>query len=225
MSSTSEPKTAGARLLADVEKDDSLLHILSSLNFTRALDELLSVTTVFDGIVLLGDWALDYPAATGELLRRVARDSNAALKLTPVILGCVAVKDGPLSEEGDEILAAAFPELKSPWRDAAADREGVRELLNLSEGEGYDAIPPPDSSWQWPSDKPFPPPDSIAGAQARLNYVGLGCGPVNGEWNGATRRATTRWQIERGLTPTGELDDATIDQFEHYIPAHPEGQH
>lgn len=36
--------------------------------------------------------------------------------------------------------------------------------------------------------------------------LGLGAGPVTGEWNELTRRAFSRWQVFRGQEPSGELD-------------------
>ncbi len=222
MSEESEAMTPGTRLLSVIEGDEGLSHILPSLDLTAAVEELLAAPSVLGGMVVLGDWAFDYPNTTGQLLRVIARDTGSSVKLAPMILGCGIVNSGKLSHDADEVLSAAFSELTGAWRDAAADRPGVRELLQLPEGVDYEAVPRPESSWLWPIGKPFPPAHTVEGAQARLNYLGRGCGPVTGEWNAPTRRALTRWQVDRGMDPTGELDDETIEELAHFNPAAPD---
>ena len=218
MSDEKKSITPGARSLEMVEHDQDLPHILYAVNLKPAQDELLNVD-VPHGIALLARWGLDYPTATGELLSRLAKDPESALKLAPIVLG---VTNHWLEDEFDEILAAAFPQLTGPWRDAAVDRSGVRELLKLPLGAGYEVVPKPDPSWKWPIGKPFPSGDTVEGVQARLNYFGRGCGPVTGEWNEMTQRALMRWQIENGIEPTGELDEDTIFELEHWAPSAPE---
>ena len=40
-------------------------------------------------------------------------------------------------------------------------------------------------------------------------------------WNDMTRRALVRWQVDRGLEPTGELDEDTMFELEHVAPPAP----
>lgn len=58
------------------------------------------------------------------------------------------------------------------------------------------------------------PKDTITGAQARLNNLGLDSGPVDGILGPLTRKAITRFQKANRLEPTGELDDVTIQHLE-----------
>jgi hypothetical protein len=118
----------------------------------------------------------------------IARDQDTATEIAPTILAARVLD----REDVDEILAAAFPRLTGAYREAAADREGVRRMLGISEPL---SIKPPEPAWLWPSGKPYPPVDTIAGVQARLNYLELGAGPVDGEWTDLTRRALVRWEV------------------------------
>jgi hypothetical protein len=54
------------------------------------------------------------------------------------------------------------------------------------------------------------PIESISGAQARLNNLGIDCGKVDGILGPRTRKAIERFQRQRQLPPTGELDQATL---------------
>lgn len=217
-----EQLSPGTRALAAIEHDDTFLRILGSMDLSAARDELMSLDDWGDASILLGRWASDYPTATSELIRRIARDPASALKLAPSVLGSYAVSKNRLVDDADELLSAVFPQLTGPWRDAAADRPGVRQLLGLPAGEGYASVPEPEPSWLWPVGKPFPPADTVAGVQARLNYFDRGCGPVTGEWNDSTRHALERWQIEHLLEPTGEMDAETVERLGDWAPAAPE---
>ena len=170
-------QSPGARELASIERNESLLHILYAVDLSVAREELLNVENVLEGIVLLGRWGIHYPTSTGELLRRIAKDPTASKKLAPILLGCVVCNETDLNEDADTVLAAAFPMLQGPWRDAAADRPRVRRLAGIAEGVGYETVPKPEPDWRWQIGKPFPPANSVEGAQARLNYFGRGCGP------------------------------------------------
>ena len=55
------------------------------------------------------------------------------------------------------------------------------------------------------------PEDSVAGAQQRLNNMGYEAGPVDGEAGPRTLAAVRRFQADRELEETGELDEATAD--------------
>ncbi|HEX7704058.1 MAG TPA: peptidoglycan-binding domain-containing protein, partial [Kofleriaceae bacterium] len=164
------------------------------------------------------NWAVDFPKATSQLLRVIARDPETSFELAAAVLGTRVMQAGSRGEDTDDVLVAAFPRLRGPLRDAAADRPGVRELVGLAEGVGYESIPEPDPSWLWPADKTFPPADTIEGVQARLNFIDLGAGPIDGEWSELTRRAFVRWQVLNGFEPTGELDDDSISRISFDAP-------
>ena len=85
---------------------------------------------------------------------------------------------------------------------ARRDRERLSTGLARSMGE-------PKKSDQWPSKKPLPSIDDPSGVQARLLRAGYNAGPITGAWNDKTRRALLRFQVERALEPTGELDPPT----------------
>lgn len=216
--SEEQPATPGTSALAHLEGDVDRFRITQPRDVAPALEELLAVDDLLGRIVLLGGWSLDYRWATSYLLEVIAQDPAVSLELAPTILGCAIVNSGPAPDGADAILAAAFPGLTGPWRDAAADRPGVRRRLKIPDGVGYEVVPTPEPSWLWPIGKPFPPADRVEGVQARLNYLGYGAGPVNGEWNEATRRAFVRWQVMRGLTPTGELEDEAIEDLRFQTP-------
>ncbi len=63
------------------------------------------------------------------------------------------------------------------------------------------------------------PIDTIAGVQDRLNNLGYDCGDEQGEIGPETKAALQAFQSDFGLTPTGEIDDATrrILQQEHDV--------
>ncbi len=192
--------TPGGRQLAWLEHQVDHLRISAAVDVAIALTELRAADFVSDRAFLLGGWALAVPAATTQLLKIIAGDDDLSLELASTILGCGAVMQ-LLPDHAHEILARAYPRLTSPWRDAAADQPGVRRILRITEGEGYDSTPAPQAAWQWPAGEPFPAPSTVEGVQSRLNYLGFGCGPVNGKWNESTRRAFVRWQISMACEP------------------------
>jgi hypothetical protein len=53
------------------------------------------------------------------------------------------------------------------------------------------------------------PIDTITGFQTRLNNLGFGAGPVDGELGPRTRDAIQRFQTSAGIEETGEMDDQT----------------
>lgn len=60
----------------------------------------------------------------------------------------------------------------------------------------------------------LPPASEVAGAQGRLNNLGLRCGGEDGELGPLTAAALRRFQRRHGLERTGELDEATIAKLE-----------
>jgi len=207
--------TPGATQLASLDADRDRLRLASAADVETALAELRAVSSVFSRAVLLGEWVLAYPRATSQLLRVIARDQDTAAEFAPPILAARVLE----REDTDDILVAAFPKLTGAYREAAADRDGVRRQLGIAEPI---SVGPPDPAWQWPSGKPFPSADTVAGVQARLNYLDLGAGPVDGEWTDLTRRAFARWEVLHGFEPTGELDDRTTDELALMTPEAPE---
>ncbi|HEX7704060.1 MAG TPA: peptidoglycan-binding domain-containing protein [Kofleriaceae bacterium] len=184
-----------------------------------ALDELRAIESLPDRAVMLGGWASDFPRATSQLLRVIARDPVTSLELASTVLAA-GVDRGVVGDNIDEVLIAAFPKLTGPLREAAADREGVRTHVALE--DDLESLPPPDPSWLWPVGRLFPAPETVEGVQARLNFRNLGAGPVNGTWNELTRRAFVRWQVLNGFEPTGELDARAIDTLRFTIPDAPD---
>lgn len=194
--------------MAALDQDVDRLRIRQPADVSDAIEELLAVETPIDRVVLLGGWIVNYPRAASQLLGVVGKDQRAAVALSSTLLA-TAVAD---SDAVDEILATAFADLGGAVRDAAADRPGVRKLIGLADDNGYETVPPADPTWLWPVGKPFPAADTVQGVQARLNYLDLGAGPVDGQWTDQTRRAFVRWQVLNGLEATGELD---LDSEDH----------
>ena len=56
----------------------------------------------------------------------------------------------------------------------------------------------------------LPPADTVAGAQERLNQLNYFTGEVDGDAGRFTAGALCRFQRDRGLSVTGELDAATV---------------
>jgi len=54
------------------------------------------------------------------------------------------------------------------------------------------------------------PDGGVSGAQGRLAHLGYSPGPADGELGPRTRAAIAQFQRDRGLAPTGELDQDTI---------------
>ena len=55
------------------------------------------------------------------------------------------------------------------------------------------------------------PPDTVSGAQARLNNLGYPCGKVDGILGPNTRTAITGFQKAQGIPASGELNTETAD--------------
>lgn len=53
-------------------------------------------------------------------------------------------------------------------------------------------------------------PSDIKVLQKRLNELGFNAGVADGLWGMKTKSALQAFQVEQGLTPTGELDDETL---------------
>jgi len=57
------------------------------------------------------------------------------------------------------------------------------------------------------------PPQSVGGAQSRLNALGYDCGTPDGVLNVPTRESLAAFQARHDLPETGELDEATINML------------
>ncbi|HEX7704059.1 MAG TPA: hypothetical protein VF403_25125 [Kofleriaceae bacterium] len=191
--------------MAELERDADRLRISQAVDVVGSRAELLATMSLRDRVALLSGWFVDFPKATSQLFRVIARDPDASLELASTVLGS-RVLDG---DDAHAVLVTAFPKLTGALRDAAADRLNVGSAVTVTV---------PDPSWLWPAGKPFPPADSVEGVQARLNYLDLGAGPISGEWNDLTRRAFTRWQVLTGFEPTGELDDDSAEYLAFKTP-------
>lgn len=205
----------GTEQLAALERDVDRRRVAMPVDVADALDELVALESVGKRVVLLNKWANAYPHATSQLLRVIARDPNTSLELAPTVLANELIG----GEDGNDVLVAAFPSLVGALREAAADRIGERVGL---EEDPRTTVRAPDPSWLWPVGKPFPPADTVEGVQARLNYLELGAGPVDGEWTDLTRRAFVRWQVLNGFEPTGELDPICTEDLGVATPDAPE---
>jgi hypothetical protein len=205
----------GTRELAYLDQNHDLLRICSASSVSWAIDELRAKRSTLGRSVLLSGWKIAYRSAFAQLMIVIARDADTALELAPAVLATDVLDD----DQVDDILVAAFPRLTGAYREAAADRDDVRRVLGITTPI---LVGPPDPSWLWPSGKPFPPADTIAGVQARLNYLEIGAGLVDGEWSDRTRRAFARWQVLSGLEPTGEVDYETPWEITFRTPDAPE---
>lgn len=204
-----------AEELESLEGDLDRLRIASSGDVATALSELQALDSPRSRSAILGGWWVKYRNATSQLLRVIARDQEMAEQFASTLLACEVLP----ADHVDDVLALAFPALTGAFRDAAMDRSGVRERLRIDEQL---ALPKPEAGWLWPEGKPFPPGDTVEGVQARLNYLGLGAGPVTGEWTDLTQRAFVRWQVLTGLAPTGELDLESTERLTLVTPEAPD---
>lgn len=208
----------GTDELAALENDLDRLRMEMAVDVSDALAQLVATNPLFERTAQLATWIVSFPSATSQLLRVIARDRSASRNLAATVLGCGVAE----SDDVDEVLAVAFPDLTGPLRDAAADRAGVRRRVGITEGAGYAPVSPPDPAWRWPVAKPFPSVETTAGVQARLNYLELGAGPIDGEWSELTRRAFARWQVLNGFEPSGDADLDAIEFLELTTPDAPE---
>jgi hypothetical protein len=157
------------------------------------------------------EWEPAAPDALNLLLRAAARSDRSALHFARALVQLLTTwKDGLGPWLGvDEVLLRAFPQLGSPERDWVAERAAIREKYELVPGKDFVPMGDPREEDQWPANQPLPPLDSTRGVQARLLRAGYNCGPITGEWNEATRRALVRYQVEKAIRPSGELDEPT----------------
>jgi len=58
------------------------------------------------------------------------------------------------------------------------------------------------------------PIEEITGIQARLNNLGYNCGSEDGELNEQTKEALKSFQADKGLKPTGEVNDDVKKKLE-----------
>jgi hypothetical protein len=176
----------------------------------KTIDELcdLGPTELADKLL---EWEPKDPDGVDALLREAAKTDRAALHFAKALVQLLTVwKDGQGPWVGvEDVLLRAFPKLESPERDWVAERDAIREKYQLVPGKDFIAMGRPRDEDQWPRNKPLPPIDSVRGVQARLLRAGYNCGPITGEWNDATRRALVRYQVERAVGASGELDEQT----------------
>lgn len=77
--------------------------------------------------------------------------------------------------------------------------------------EGTDAQGRVTSTPSSPSSAAAPAPDStVRSAQAALETQGYSPGAIDGQMGPNTRSALTKFQQDKGLTPSGTLDNATL---------------
>lgn len=60
------------------------------------------------------------------------------------------------------------------------------------------------------------PADTPRGAQARLRHLGFYHRAIDGDAGPWTKQALRAFQLRRGLDPTGELDEATVQELLEY---------
>ena len=195
MSSPKIPK-----LLLDLEQQPALLRAPGAWDPGPLLDRLASTDSTLDAVVLLDEWKAAAPRGIAALIARI--DEVRAARLGK-ILCCWRMQlgvPGPLTVALEEALALAWPALPPAYREVAAQWSPVQRAWGLPAPDPLDVDP----AWKWKEGHPFPPPGSIEGIQARLNWLGLGCGPVNGRWSARCASALRRWQVRAGREPVGE---------------------
>jgi uncharacterized repeat protein (TIGR01451 family) len=138
-----------------------------------------------------------------------------------VYTGPIHVTDSP---PGEWTLYGGFP--SPPWscRQAGDAVECLREHAELPPGETLPldlefAVPrqpegPPEiqncAGFTWAADRPAGDRADVREIQQALNELGYVAGPVDGKMGRQTRAAITRYQKERALSQTGEIDAALV---------------
>ena len=212
----SDTRTAKDELTL-LETNPDLMRARDPSLLVHARGELLAADEGIERVALLSEWVVEFPRAASRLLVEGIYDKDFSAEIASTVIACEII-DADLK---DRILAAAFPRLEVAIRDAAADRPGVRTIVRLEPNVGYVSVPKPDPTWLWPVGVPFPPVDSVAGIQARLNYLDLGAGPPTGMWNDATARAFVRFQVLNALEPSGEQDFESAERLALLTPESP----
>jgi hypothetical protein len=201
--------TIKARLL-QVQADEGAIRTQDVSRLEGSIEELckLQPNELADRLL---EWEPIAPDAVNLLLLAAARSDRGALSFARALVQLLTTwKDGIGPWLGvDEVLLRAFPQLAGPERDWVAERTAVRQKYSLVPGTDFVPMGEPRDEDQWPADRPLPPLDSARGVQARLLRAGYNCGPITGEWNEATRRALVRYQVEKAIRASGELDEPT----------------
>ena len=212
----------GSRKLALLDADTDRLRLGRPQDVSVALGELLDLEEDLDRVVLLSDWARAWPRATHHLLGALSDSLPACIELGPLLAVWSWQLSGAESYAPlvDEILAQIFPFLQGPWRDLALERPRVRQAAGPA-SEGWTSLAPPPRERAWPEGRPFPPVDTVEGAQARLGWLGHDPGPVDGVLGDRTLRALHRFQALSFVEPSGELDWETVDALRLQCPQSP----
>lgn len=200
-------------LLARLEADRDWLRVVSTAELAGPAAELLEVEDLLSQVVLLKGWSRRWPLATARVLHAIGGDLAAALALSPcaaALVGSISPAQ-PLMGGLESVLIGALPALSGPWLDAALERPEVRRAAAPHQVAGWTPLTAPPLERRWPDGRAFPPIETIAGAQARLTWLGLDPGPVDGVLGERTLRALHRFQLQQCLEPTGRLDRATVD--------------
>lgn len=95
--------------------------------------------------------------------------------------------------------------------DAPQDLETGDDVAD-SDGDGSEADDEGATVWLATA-KPGDSGDDVAALQERLNELGMGAGPVDGDYGGRTERAVRAFQRLVRLTPTGEADRITLNHL------------
>jgi len=94
------------------------------------------------------------------------------------------------------------------------NNEGLLQIALAPEAcSGHLVVPDEDLEYEL-SFGHLDPSDTISGAQARLENLGLYQGAISGEMDDETRDAIISFQTSRSLAGSGELDDATRQELE-----------
>ena len=194
----------GTEELEKLEHDEDFLRLGGAVGVSRSLEQLIQAEDVSARAAMLRHWAILFPRATAQLLTVISESAKLSTEFAPTVLA----SDLRYFNAADDVLITAMPNLEGPFRDAARDRIGVREALQITEPT---SVKSPEPEWFISIGKPFPPIETIAGVQARLNYLGFGAGPITGEWDEQTRRAFAQFQVANALSPSGELDPESIE--------------
>ncbi len=188
------------KLLLDLEQQPELGRAPGAWDPTPLFVELETSESLLDAVVLLDEWKAGAPRGLVVLIARI--DESWAQKLGK-ILCCWRMQllvPGPLATAIDEALALAWPHLPPHYREAAALSPTVQRARGLPAPDPLDVEP----EWKWKKGLPFPAPNTVEGIQARLNWLGFGCGPVDGRWSVRCTSALRRWQVRAGREPEGE---------------------
>lgn len=188
------------KLLLQLQKEPELLRAPGAWDPDPLFQQLEATESPWDAMRLLDEWRADAPRGLVALIARI--DEGWAQKLGK-ILCCWRMQlavPGPLTVAIDEALALAWPSLPPAYREVAALWPIVQRAWGLPAPDPLRVDP----AWKWKEGVPFPPPQTVEGMQARLNWLGLGCGPVDGRWNTRCTTALRRWQVSAGREPEGE---------------------